>query len=291
MGTRRAVVYRRVSTRAQADERKTSLEEQLDARRYGEHNLSLVTFGEPFVDVARGKKDDRANYQRMLADVRRGGADVVIVQWLDRFGRNAREILRRVWELQELNVQVVATDEDVKEELMPLVKAGIAGQETSPNGRKDAGQVRGSREKRYSFRPRALRLQALRKDRPGRPEAATPDRVVRAEADRSRRRTGHGAHVHPRQPRLQGDRLQAGRAGLQAARSRRLEQSDRARHPGQSGAGWHRRIPRYLGRADRGQRAGSIRRSSAARNGRRSRRVIRSAPSTRAGAPRPASSC
>src|SRR5579864_8332737 len=128
--TRRAVCYRRVSTRAQADERKTSLEEQFEhARRYAqEHDLSLA--GEAFTDVARGKRDDRPAYQRMLGRLRRGDADVVIVQWLDRFGRNPREILRRVWELQEFNVEVVATDEDVSQEIVLLVKAWSAGQES-----------------------------------------------------------------------------------------------------------------------------------------------------------------
>jgi len=47
-----------------------------------------------------------------------GGANVIVVQFLDRFGRNPREILRRYWELEEAGVKVVATDEDIGEELV-----------------------------------------------------------------------------------------------------------------------------------------------------------------------------
>jgi len=56
--------------------------------------------------------------------------DVIVVQFLDRFGRNTREILRRYWELEERGISVVATDEDFKEEFMLLIKAGIAGAES-----------------------------------------------------------------------------------------------------------------------------------------------------------------
>jgi len=69
----------------------------------------------------------------MLELVRRREADVVVVQFLDRFGRNPKEILQRYWELEELGVSVVATDEQIEEELVLLVKAGIAGAESGRN--------------------------------------------------------------------------------------------------------------------------------------------------------------
>ena len=59
-----------------------------------------------------------------------GAAEVIVVQFLDRFGRNPREILQRYWELQDAGVSVVATDEDINEELILLIKAGIAGAES-----------------------------------------------------------------------------------------------------------------------------------------------------------------
>ena len=49
-----------------------------------------------------------------------GGADVIIVQYLDRFGRNSQEILTRIWQLRDFNVIVQVTDEDIQEDLMLL---------------------------------------------------------------------------------------------------------------------------------------------------------------------------
>jgi hypothetical protein len=56
--------------------------------------------------------------------------DAVVVQFLDRFGRNPREILGRIWELEGLGVLVACTDEDIEEELVLLVRAGVAGKES-----------------------------------------------------------------------------------------------------------------------------------------------------------------
>ena len=83
-----------------------------------------------FVDVVSGRRDDRKEYNEMVRFVLDGGADTVVVQFLDRFGRNPKEILRRYWELQDHGVTVVATDEDLREELLLLVRAGIAGAES-----------------------------------------------------------------------------------------------------------------------------------------------------------------
>jgi site-specific DNA recombinase len=83
-----------------------------------------------FVDIVSGKRDDRKEYLRMVDYVMQGGADVIVVQFLDRFSRNPREILQRYWQLQDFKVSVVATDEDIREELILLIRAGIAGAES-----------------------------------------------------------------------------------------------------------------------------------------------------------------
>ena len=125
----RAVGYQRVSSTHQTGERHSSLETQ--ASRYQnychQHQLTPVS---SFTDVVSGRRDDRKEYQRMVEFVKQGGADIIIVQWLDRFGRNPREILRRYWELQDYGVSVITTDEDIQEELILLVKAGMAGAES-----------------------------------------------------------------------------------------------------------------------------------------------------------------
>ncbi len=95
-----AVGYFRVSGPRQAGERHVSLEVQ-EAAFYDhcQHlHLHPVT---TFTDVVSGRKDDRAQYRAMLNYVVQNGVGNVIVLFLDRFGRNPREILRRYWELEE----------------------------------------------------------------------------------------------------------------------------------------------------------------------------------------------
>lgn len=96
-----------------------------------------------FVDTVSHRKDDRKAYLQMVDCALKGGGDVVIVQWLDRFGRNPREILRRFWELEERGVSVVATDEDINEELSLLIRAFMAGAES----RKNSERVRANMSK------------------------------------------------------------------------------------------------------------------------------------------------
>jgi len=125
----RAVGYYRVSSTNQVGERHVSLDTQ--EIRFVEYCESRgYQKATSFTDVASGRREDRPNYQRLLEFVRKGGADVIVVQFLDRFGRNPREILRRVWELEERGVRVEATDEDIREELVLLVRAGLAGAES-----------------------------------------------------------------------------------------------------------------------------------------------------------------
>src|SRR5438874_7332586 len=109
VGTRRAVGYLRVSTPGQAEEDRESLPAQEAQIRAYCQRMGLMQVA-TFVDVASGRRKDRQHYQKMVALVRGGGADAIVVQYLDRFGRDPREILRRVWELQELGVEVLATD-------------------------------------------------------------------------------------------------------------------------------------------------------------------------------------
>jgi site-specific DNA recombinase len=127
--TLRAVGYFRVSTSGQVGEKHSSLETQQGRfNDYCQRNhLSAVA---TFTDVASGRRDNRKEYQRMVQFVLGGGADIIVVQFLDRFGRNPREILRRYWELEERGITVVATDEEIKEEILLLVRAGIAGMES-----------------------------------------------------------------------------------------------------------------------------------------------------------------
>lgn len=131
--TATAVGYFRVSTQGQAGERHVSLEVQQDAfTKYCQAHqvLPLSTF----TDVASGRKDNRVQYQAMLRYIVDHKVASVVVLFLDRFGRRPREILRRYWELEEKGIKVESINEDLKEELMLLMRAGIAGQESKRTG-------------------------------------------------------------------------------------------------------------------------------------------------------------
>jgi site-specific DNA recombinase len=143
--TKTAVGYFRVSTSKQTGERHSSLETQ-EARfreRCSRDGLDAVA---TFTDVVTGRRDDRKEYRRMVEFALAGGTDVIIVQFLDRFGRNEKEILRRYWELEDHGVKVVATDENIDEVLILLVRAGMAGAEsrrTSERVRANMGRAVG----------------------------------------------------------------------------------------------------------------------------------------------------
>ena len=124
-----AVGYFRVSSPGQAGERHVSLDVQAAAfNEYCEaHQLEPIA---RFTDIASGRKDDRAQYLAMLAYIDEHGIGNVVVLFLDRFGRNPREILRRYWDLQERGITVQSINEDLDEELYLLIRAGIAGQES-----------------------------------------------------------------------------------------------------------------------------------------------------------------
>jgi site-specific DNA recombinase len=179
---RRAVGYARVSTDQQAGERHVSLATQQAhiAEYCARRGYALMA---SFVDVASGRKDDRAHYQKMLTLVRGGGADVIVVQYLDRFGRNPREILLRIWELQELGVRVEATDEDISEELVLLVRAGLAGAESRKIGERVRVTTRRAAQKGVHFGapPYGFRLvPGARRGEPSRFEQVPEEaRVVR----------------------------------------------------------------------------------------------------------------
>jgi DNA invertase Pin-like site-specific DNA recombinase len=141
--TKIAFFYGRVSTEQQAGANHASLETQeARARSYCESHGYV--FAHTFIDVQSGRRDDRTQYRLMVDRALAGEADVIVVQFLDRFGRNPREILRRYWDLEEHRVAVVTTDEDVSEELMLLMRAGLAGAES----RRTSERVRSYRTSR-----------------------------------------------------------------------------------------------------------------------------------------------
>ena len=83
----------------------------------------------------------------MLNYVVQNDVGYVVVLLLDRFGRNLREILRRYGELEEQGIAVQSINEDLKEELMLLIRSGIAGQESKRTSERVSMALRKAPEK------------------------------------------------------------------------------------------------------------------------------------------------
>lgn len=148
-----AVGYFRVSTMNQAGERHVSLETQeASFRAYCTINgLAPIA---TFTDIQSGRRNDRVQYQAMLRYVVEHDIGHVVVLFLDRFGRNPREILRRYWELEEWGIAVESANEDLKEELLLLVRAGIAGAESRRTSeRVKAASFKAAAKGRHMSRP------------------------------------------------------------------------------------------------------------------------------------------
>ncbi|MCH7971727.1 MAG: recombinase family protein [Chloroflexi bacterium] len=137
------VGYIRVSGDKQVGEGHSSLETQESRiRAVASANGGLVV--RLFQDVQSGRRNDRIEYQNMVRYALEEQVDVVLVQYLDRFGRNPQEILQRIWELKDHGVSVEATDQDIQDELILLVMAGVAGHEskrTSERVRANMGNI------------------------------------------------------------------------------------------------------------------------------------------------------
>lgn len=129
-----AVVYRRVSTQEQGEHGRSLETQERRCREYCQQRGYTVVG--VYTDVQSGRRDDRPQYRAMLARIAQGGIDVVVVQWLDRFGRKPREILRRYYALEEQGVRIEATDEDIRDELILLVKVGVAGHYVKQTGQR-----------------------------------------------------------------------------------------------------------------------------------------------------------
>jgi DNA invertase Pin-like site-specific DNA recombinase len=132
-----ALPYIRVSGDEQAREG-LSLPAQLQAcRRYAADKGWVL--GNEYQDILSGKRDDRVDYQRLLADARRlsgEGQDVaVIVMRLDRLGRRVMERVRSREELKGLGVQTHSVREGGEvSDLVANILASVAQEEVERLG-------------------------------------------------------------------------------------------------------------------------------------------------------------
>ena len=159
----RVAAYCRVST--DSDDQATSYASQI--RSYTE--LISQHEGWELVDiyadeaVSGTKTDKREDFNRLLADCRKGKIDRVLVKSISRFSRNTKDCLAALRELMRLGVTVQFEKENIDTgtlttELMVSVSGSLAQQESmSPED--GAGRVHHHKT--------ALRLPAGKSERPG----------------------------------------------------------------------------------------------------------------------------
>jgi site-specific DNA recombinase len=127
-----ALLYTRVSREEQREGQ--SLDAQLsECRRYARGQAWII--GREFQDVMTGTRDDRPQYQELLAEVRRlraeGRAVAVVVAALDRFGRKLLERVRCREELKRLGVPTHSVREGGEvSDLVANILASVAQEES-----------------------------------------------------------------------------------------------------------------------------------------------------------------
>lgn len=131
----RAACYSRVSDASQGEADRQSLPYQREAftNRCAERGY---TAGEIYVDVESGTKVGRIAYQRMLADAKAGQFDVLVVTYLDRFGRDQWEVMGALRDLRQANVTVDSLNDDTSEFVMVALSAWKADQESKRIGQR-----------------------------------------------------------------------------------------------------------------------------------------------------------
>lgn len=156
----RAGIYARVSTLDKGQDPETQLLQLRDhAERRGWKCVELV-------DFARGAKDARPNYDKLLALARRREIDVVLVWRYDRFARSTQELVNRLNEFRALGVHFISLTEQIdtstpQGELMFTITAGFAQHESRMiSERVKAGMERAKKQgKHVGRRPLAPAVQ------------------------------------------------------------------------------------------------------------------------------------
>jgi DNA invertase Pin-like site-specific DNA recombinase len=141
-----ALIYSRVSTDEQGDEG-VSLPAQVgESRRYNRRQIGWIA-GEEFQDVESGRRDDRADYQRLLMTARghalAGRRVALTVASLDRLGRNVAERVRAYEELKALGISIHSAREGgIVSEFTYNILAAVAQEESRKLGERVRASTR-----------------------------------------------------------------------------------------------------------------------------------------------------
>jgi DNA invertase Pin-like site-specific DNA recombinase len=159
---KRVAIYARISTIDRGQDPETQL---LVLRDYAARR-GLVPAGE-YVDYASGMRDDRPQYQALLAVARKRHIDVVLVWRYDRFARSTQALVHALNEFHRLGVDFISYQENIdtmtpQGELIFTVMASLAQFESALiSERVKAGMARAKAQgKRISRAPLAKELQA-----------------------------------------------------------------------------------------------------------------------------------
>jgi DNA invertase Pin-like site-specific DNA recombinase len=159
---KRVAIYARVSTLDKGQDPETQL---LVLREYAARR-GLVPAGE-YVDYASGMRDDRPQYQALLAVARKRHIDVVLVWRYDRFARSTQALVQALNEFHRLGVDFISYQENIdtttpQGELIFTVMASLAQFESALiSERVRAGMARAKAQgKRISRAPLAENIQA-----------------------------------------------------------------------------------------------------------------------------------
>lgn len=102
----KAFLYARVSTGEQNEG--MQVREMLDLAKRHKWDTEV------FIDAGwSGAKEKRPELDRMMALVRRGKCDVVMVYRFDRFARSTRQLVNALEEFRQINVQFVSVHESI----------------------------------------------------------------------------------------------------------------------------------------------------------------------------------
>src|SRR5882724_5649794 len=105
---KRVAIYARVSTIDKGQDPETQL---LVLREYAARR-GLMPAGE-YVDYASGMRDDRPQYQALLAVARKRHIDVVLVWRYDRFARSTQALVQALNEFHSLGVDFISYQENI----------------------------------------------------------------------------------------------------------------------------------------------------------------------------------
>lgn len=109
---RRVAAYARVS--CGKDAMLHSLAAQIDYYRDFIQNNPDWEFAGVYADEAKtGTKEDREQFQRLLADCRSGAINMVVTKSISRFARNTVTLLETVRELKALDVEVWFEEQNI----------------------------------------------------------------------------------------------------------------------------------------------------------------------------------